>query len=46
MAWDIDFITEQDFRRHVAATIRKYGKTLAIYMLGFHTYNGFKGLGA
>lgn len=31
MAWDIDFITEQDFRSHVAATIRKYGKKLDVY---------------
>ena len=31
--WDIDFITEDQFRQHVAETIRKYGDSLISYDL-------------
>ena len=27
MAWNLDFISEEDFKKHVRATIMKYGKT-------------------
>lgn len=27
-SWELDFITEDNFRKHVAATIEKYGEKL------------------
>ena len=26
MAWNLDFISEEDFKKHVRATIMKYGE--------------------
>lgn len=31
MGWALDFITEQDFKKHVSATIEKYGEKLESY---------------
>ena len=28
MAWNLDFISEEDFKKHVRATIMKYGEKL------------------
>lgn len=28
MAWNLDFISEEDFKKHVRATIMKYGESL------------------
>ena len=33
MAWDLDFISEEDFKKHVRATIMKYGEKLESYDL-------------
>ena len=33
MAWDLDFISEEDFKNHVRATILKYGEKLESYDL-------------
>jgi len=33
MAWDLDFISEEDFKAHVRATIVKYGENLESYDL-------------
>lgn len=33
MAWDLDFISEEDFKEHVRATIMKYGEKLESYDL-------------
>ncbi len=33
MAWELDFITEENFREHVRATIMKYGEKLQSYDL-------------
>ena len=33
MGWDIDFISEEDFRAHVANTVRQYGDKLAPFDL-------------
>lgn len=29
--WELDFISEQDFRNHVQNTIQHYGEKLAAY---------------
>ncbi len=31
--WDIDFITEEDFKNHVRSTIEYYGEKLTPYDL-------------
>lgn len=33
MAWNLDFISEEDFKKHVRATIMKYGEKLESYDL-------------
>lgn len=33
MSWDISFISERDFRKHVELTIKQYGDKLAPYNL-------------
>lgn len=33
MAWNLDFISEEDFKKHVRATIMKYGEKLESYNL-------------
>ena len=33
MAWNLDFISEEDFKKHVRATIMKYGEKLKSYDL-------------
>ena len=33
MAWDLDFISEEDFRNHVRATVMKYGEKLKSFDL-------------
>ena len=33
MAWNLDFISEEDFKKHVRATIMKYGAKLESYEL-------------
>ena len=33
MAWNLDFISEEDFKKHVRATIMKYGEKLESYYL-------------
>lgn len=30
MAWNLDFISEEDFKKHVRATIMKYGEKAGI----------------
>ena len=32
MEWDLDFISEDDFKNHVRATIMKYGEKLKSYL--------------
>ena len=32
-AWNLDFISEEDFKKHVRATIMKYGEKLESYNL-------------
>ena len=29
MVWNLDFISEEDFKKHVRATIMKYGEKLS-----------------
>ena len=33
MGWDLDFISEEDFKKHVQETIMKYGEKLKSYDL-------------
>ena len=33
MVWNLDFISEEDFKKHVRATIMKYGEKLESYDL-------------
>ena len=33
MAWNLDFISEEEFKKHVRATIMKYGEKLESYDL-------------
>ena len=33
MSWNLDFISEEDFKKHVRATIMKYGEKLESYDL-------------
>ena len=33
MEWSLDFISEEDFKNHVRATIMKYGEKLESYDL-------------
>ena len=33
MAWNLGFISEEDFKKHVRATIMKYGEKLESYDL-------------
>lgn len=33
MDWNLDFLSEEDFRNHVRATIMKYGEKLESYDL-------------
>lgn len=33
MAWDLTFITKEDFKKHVQATILKYGEKLESFDL-------------
>ena len=33
MAWGLNFISEEDFKKHVRATIMKYGEKLESYDL-------------
>ena len=33
MEWSLDFISEEDFKKHVRATIMKYGEKLESYDL-------------
>lgn len=33
MSWDLDFISENDFKEHVKATIMKYGDKLQSFDL-------------
>lgn len=33
MAWNLDSISEEDFKKHVRATIMKYGEKLESYDL-------------
>lgn len=33
MAWNLDFLSEEDFKKHVRATIMKYGEKLESYDL-------------
>jgi hypothetical protein len=40
MEWSLDFISEEDFKNHVRATIMKYGEKLESYDLKrFNTIN-------
>ena len=34
MSWNLDFISEEDFKNHVRATIMKYGEKLESYDSG------------
>ena len=33
MSWDLEFISEENFKKHVRATIMKYGEKLESYDL-------------